>query len=239
MMQTVAGQVSIWFASIKIIHLSFLQNDIYEWCRDHRVHHKFSETDADPHNSKRGFFFAHMGWLCVRKHPDVLNKGSTVDLSDLLEDPVVYYQKMWVWNNWPHSLLSILAILQSFSNPIWFKNLCLFVSSPLWSLLTYFSSLSLFLFIFVLESKSSSFLLITCSNHHFSHPFVFFPTYLSFDWLTLFLTSPFYLLFKQEVREKKHVFSASCRFKHFLTSFIFLPLLHPHPFVSSLPLICP
>ncbi|KFM61122.1 Acyl-CoA desaturase 1, partial [Stegodyphus mimosarum] len=50
------------------------QNDIYEWCRDHRVHHKFTETDADPHNIKRGFFFAHMGWLMCRKHPAVASK---------------------------------------------------------------------------------------------------------------------------------------------------------------------
>lgn len=52
-----------------------LQNDIYDWCRDHRVHHKFSETNADPHNSRRGFFFAHMGWLLVRKHDHVRDKG--------------------------------------------------------------------------------------------------------------------------------------------------------------------
>ena len=26
------------------------QGTIYHWVRDHRVHHKFSETDADPHN---------------------------------------------------------------------------------------------------------------------------------------------------------------------------------------------
>ena len=52
-----------------------LQNDIYEWCRDHRVHHKYSETNADPHNSRRGFFFAHMGWLMLKKHPDVREKG--------------------------------------------------------------------------------------------------------------------------------------------------------------------
>ncbi len=26
------------------------QGTIYHWSRDHRVHHKFSETDADPHN---------------------------------------------------------------------------------------------------------------------------------------------------------------------------------------------
>ena len=26
------------------------QGSIYHWVRDHRVHHKYSETDADPHN---------------------------------------------------------------------------------------------------------------------------------------------------------------------------------------------
>ena len=31
-----------------------------------RLHHKASETQGDPHNANRGFFFAHMGWLCVR-----------------------------------------------------------------------------------------------------------------------------------------------------------------------------
>ncbi|RWS02867.1 acyl-CoA Delta(11) desaturase-like isoform X2 [Dinothrombium tinctorium] len=69
------------------------QNDIYEWCRDHRVHHKFSDTDADPHNSTRGFFFSHMGWLCVRKHLKVKEKGRTIDLSDLTRDPVVRLQR--------------------------------------------------------------------------------------------------------------------------------------------------
>uniref|UniRef100_T1J8Z5 Fatty acid desaturase domain-containing protein n=1 Tax=Strigamia maritima TaxID=126957 RepID=T1J8Z5_STRMM len=80
------------------IYLAFanalgFQNSIYEWSRDHRVHHKFSETDADPHNARRGFFFAHVGWLIMRKHPDVLRKGKTVDMSDLLSDPVVRLQK--------------------------------------------------------------------------------------------------------------------------------------------------
>lgn len=70
-----------------------LQNHIYEWCRDHRVHHKHSETDADPHNSKRGFFFSHMGWLMVKKHPDVISKGKQINLTDLINDPIVRYQK--------------------------------------------------------------------------------------------------------------------------------------------------
>lgn len=71
------------------------QNHIYEWVRDHRVHHKFTDTDADPHNSKRGFFFSHMGWLMVRKHPDVINKGKLVDMSDLEQDPIVMWQKRY------------------------------------------------------------------------------------------------------------------------------------------------
>jgi len=72
-----------------------LQNHIYEWVRDHRVHHKFTDTNADPHNAKRGFFFSHMGWLLVRKHPDVISKGVTVDMSDLEKDPVVVWQRRY------------------------------------------------------------------------------------------------------------------------------------------------
>ncbi|KGL84230.1 Stearoyl-CoA desaturase 5, partial [Tinamus guttatus] len=71
------------------------QNDIYEWSRDHRVHHKYTETDADPHNALRGFFFSHVGWLLVRKHPDVIEKGRKLDLTDLLDDPVVRIQRKY------------------------------------------------------------------------------------------------------------------------------------------------
>uniref|UniRef100_UPI003F8819F9 acyl-CoA desaturase n=1 Tax=Cysteiniphilum litorale TaxID=2056700 RepID=UPI003F8819F9 len=69
------------------------QNSIYEWSRDHRVHHKYTETDGDPHNAKRGFFFAHMGWLMYRKHPDVIKGGKALDFSDLMEDPIVKWQR--------------------------------------------------------------------------------------------------------------------------------------------------
>ncbi|XP_017344931.1 stearoyl-CoA desaturase 5 [Ictalurus punctatus] len=69
------------------------QNNIFEWSRDHRSHHKYSETDADPHNAKRGFFFSHIGWLLVYKHKDVIEKGKRLDLSDLLADPVVVFQR--------------------------------------------------------------------------------------------------------------------------------------------------
>ncbi|XP_059199227.1 acyl-CoA desaturase-like [Centropristis striata] len=72
-----------------------LQNDIYDWTRDHRVHHKHSETNADPHNATRGFFFSHIGWLLSRKHPDVIQKGQKLDLSDLKADKVVMFQRRY------------------------------------------------------------------------------------------------------------------------------------------------
>jgi stearoyl-CoA desaturase (delta-9 desaturase) len=69
------------------------QGSIWHWSRDHRVHHKHSETDADPHNATRGIFFAHMGWLFVKKHKDVIEAGKKLNFDDLAEDPVVMFQK--------------------------------------------------------------------------------------------------------------------------------------------------
>jgi len=71
------------------------QNDVIEWSRDHRCHHKWTDTDADPHNINRGFFFAHMGWLLMKKHPLVVEKGKTLDMSDLTSDPVLAFQRKY------------------------------------------------------------------------------------------------------------------------------------------------
>jgi len=78
--------------ALMIANCGSFQNDVMEWARDHRGHHKWSDTPADPHNSQRGFFFTHMGWLLVRKHPLVIERGRTLDLSDLHADPVLRFQ---------------------------------------------------------------------------------------------------------------------------------------------------
>lgn len=67
------------------------QNTIYDWVRDHRIHHKYSETDGDPHNSNRGFLYAHVGWLMLRKHPECIKKGRLIDMTDITSDPVVRF----------------------------------------------------------------------------------------------------------------------------------------------------
>ncbi|KAM6184161.1 acyl-CoA desaturase 1-like isoform 3-T3 [Erethizon dorsatum] len=71
------------------------QIDVYAWARVHRTHHKFSDTHADPHNSQRGFFFSHVGWLLVRQHPAVKEKGRLLDMSDLKAEKLVMFQRRY------------------------------------------------------------------------------------------------------------------------------------------------
>lgn len=71
------------------------QNDVIEWSRDHRCHHKWTDTDADPHNVNRGFFFSHVGWLLQKKHPKIKEMGKKLDLSDLERDPVLAFQRKY------------------------------------------------------------------------------------------------------------------------------------------------
>ena len=52
-----------------------------------------SETDADPHNAKRGFFFSHIGWIMQKKHPLVIEKGKQIDITDLFADPLLVFQR--------------------------------------------------------------------------------------------------------------------------------------------------
>lgn len=42
--------------------LSF-QASALMWSHDHRLHHKHVDTDEDPYSIKKGFWYAHLGWI--------------------------------------------------------------------------------------------------------------------------------------------------------------------------------
>ncbi|KAH0568534.1 acyl-CoA Delta-9 desaturase-like [Cotesia glomerata] len=76
---------------LAILYYTAGQNRIYNWVRDHRVHHKYTDTPADPHDTNRGFWFSHVGWLMMKKRPEVRKCGKEIDMSDVLNDPVVQF----------------------------------------------------------------------------------------------------------------------------------------------------
>nr|AID66664.1 desaturase [Agrotis segetum] len=78
---------------LMLCHCHAYQRTLATWIRDHRLHHKYSDTDADPHNINRGFFFAHYGWLLVKSHPEVEKRRATVDMRDVYSNEVVMFQK--------------------------------------------------------------------------------------------------------------------------------------------------
>jgi len=43
------------------------QGSALKWASDHRIHHKYEDTDKDPYSIKKGFWYAHMGWMMVHK----------------------------------------------------------------------------------------------------------------------------------------------------------------------------
>lgn len=44
-----------------------MQGGPVKWIGHHRMHHAHADTDLDPHDSRRGFFYCHVGWTLVYK----------------------------------------------------------------------------------------------------------------------------------------------------------------------------
>jgi len=41
------------------------------WAGTHRVHHRYTDTDRDPHSPMQGFWWSHVGWVLSPMHKDV------------------------------------------------------------------------------------------------------------------------------------------------------------------------
>ena len=42
------------------------QNSALKWCADHVRHHARVDTEEDPYNAKKGFWYSHCGWLFLK-----------------------------------------------------------------------------------------------------------------------------------------------------------------------------
>ncbi|GKB89552.1 fatty acid desaturase, type 1 protein [Tanacetum coccineum] len=63
----VATGLAFW-TGIGIVAITICKKDPISWVSIHRKHHKYTETDRDPHSPNEGFWFSHMGWLCYNDY---------------------------------------------------------------------------------------------------------------------------------------------------------------------------
>jgi stearoyl-CoA desaturase (delta-9 desaturase) len=76
--------------AIAMLGVLAMQGGPIGWVGTHRAHHAFSDTERDPHDSRRGFLWSHMAWL-YRSNPARLTAAEEVRYApDLAADP--YYR---------------------------------------------------------------------------------------------------------------------------------------------------
>ena len=61
----------------------------YAGARDHRAHHRYTDTDKDPYSVRKGLLYSHFGWMLMKQNPKRIGR---TDITDLNADPVVVWQ---------------------------------------------------------------------------------------------------------------------------------------------------
>jgi len=68
------------------------QGSIYQWSKDHKMHHKHTDTELDPHSIQYGFWYSHVGWIFFRKTDAFREASRLIQMDDLKKDTVVMFQ---------------------------------------------------------------------------------------------------------------------------------------------------
>jgi fatty-acid desaturase len=82
-------------------YLAFESSPIW-WASVHRAHHRFTDTELDPHSPRFGNYKAYSGWIFTSRYPDHIDPA--VHAPDLVNDPL--YKLLERNNNWHTSHLT-------------------------------------------------------------------------------------------------------------------------------------
>eukprot|EP01117_Protostelium_nocturnum_P010619 TRINITY_DN381_c0_g1_i1.p1 TRINITY_DN381_c0_g1~~TRINITY_DN381_c0_g1_i1.p1 ORF type:complete len:463 (+),score=150.33 TRINITY_DN381_c0_g1_i1:79-1467(+) len=74
---------------LSLVGAGAVEGSIRWWSRDHRAHHRYTDTDKDPYSVKKGLFYAHIGWMLIKQNPKKIGRA---DITDLNNDPIVRFQ---------------------------------------------------------------------------------------------------------------------------------------------------
>ena len=68
-----------------------MENSALKWSSDHLRHHARTDTDDDPYDATRGFWYSHCGWLMFKRDPKAYAKYKVA----FEKDPLVMWQHRW------------------------------------------------------------------------------------------------------------------------------------------------
>ena len=68
-----------------------VQNSALAWSADHRAHHARTDTDGDPYDIRKGFWWAHIGWVLYHSP----GEKDLALVRDLSADRLVLFQHRW------------------------------------------------------------------------------------------------------------------------------------------------
>ena len=72
---------------LTILGTMSMQDSPAKWVATHRIHHKFTEEEGDPHSTRSGFLWAQIGWVLWGRAQDHDDETLRRYIPDLLKDP--------------------------------------------------------------------------------------------------------------------------------------------------------
>ena len=82
-------------AAVRAFYLLFgaasVQNSALNWVSDHRTHHAKTNRDGDPYDSRRGFWWSHVGWVLFKNPNRELDHVGDLERSKLMRLQHRYY----------------------------------------------------------------------------------------------------------------------------------------------------
>jgi stearoyl-CoA desaturase (delta-9 desaturase) len=86
----------VWLCRLLVLFGALaVQGGPIAWVAGHRLHHAYSDGELDPHNSRRGFWWAHLGWIFYRDPKLGRFTNYSVYARDLANDPYLLFLDRW------------------------------------------------------------------------------------------------------------------------------------------------
>ncbi|MDJ0570423.1 MAG: acyl-CoA desaturase [Pleurocapsa sp. MO_192.B19] len=103
-----------------------------DWIGLHRIHHQHSDTESDPHNSLKGFYWSHLGWMLCQNPANEKIPRYTKDISGdrfyqfcqygMIPIQIILGLILYYLGGWPFVIWGIFVRLVVVFHCTWFVN---------------------------------------------------------------------------------------------------------------------